>query len=142
MGRSYHQQGNLNDAQRCYQEAVTLNLPRSNYHCEVLLGLACQEQGTADPTPHFVAGLESGRDILAKSARLYDAWHYLALTQLCLGQKNEALTSYEKSTRICLRMGALQGACHDLQLLERTAPDTSGLREAVALLEAAMSSLG
>jgi tetratricopeptide (TPR) repeat protein len=138
LGRSCHQDGNLAEARRCYQEALALDLPRSNYRSAVLLGIACLEQGAAGPaSTHLAGGLELCRAMVAKTPEFYEAWYHMGLAQFALGQNEAALASYRQAVGVCSAQGAVDGALQDLQLLGRAKDCGPAIRDAVKALEAA-----
>ncbi len=140
LGRSLHQEGRLAEAHQAYQDALALDLPRSNYRCAVLLGVLCLEQGEVDSSQaHLARGLDLCRDMLAKTPGLYDARYHLALAQLAVGQADQAVESYREAVLACAATGAARGALQDLRLLERTGIGCPGLPEAATFLATLLS---
>ncbi|MGB7291033.1 MAG: tetratricopeptide repeat protein [Thermodesulfobacteriota bacterium] len=128
--------GHLDEALRCYEQALALNEPLNNYRSSVKLGIVCSQMGDADSArTYFNRAWELCGDVLEKTPRLYDAIYHLSISMLFAGKKDGAIANYRRAVEVCSAKGVVEDALRDLRLLGQVANPPYGVQDAITLLE-------
>jgi tetratricopeptide (TPR) repeat protein len=140
LGRAKHLIGELAEARRCYEEAITLNTPSTSYGCSVMLGIiSAQRDDYQCAQTYFILASELCHAALDKTPGLYDAIYKLSISLLCTGHSTEAIDSYQKAIKVCSAPGVLRDELRNLQLVQQIGKPPDGLQATIRLLEDAHS---
>lgn len=137
---AHHHIGQLADAWRRYEEALSLGTAETDYSCAVLMGILRMEEGKEkEANRYFTRGIDLCRNALGKSQASYAPLYKLALLLLAVGDLQGSKNAYKQALDACSERGVVTRQIKDLQLLERAAPGTEGLKAINKLLTGAMN---
>jgi serine/threonine protein kinase/tetratricopeptide (TPR) repeat protein len=132
--------GDLAEARTHYEQGLRIGLPPCNFLCAVKLGVVCLAMANPEEARrHLERGVALCGALLEKTPRLCEALYHLALAQLGLGEKAQALTAYRRALAVCPARGVVQDALHDLLPLRRPLSAVAGVEDVVRLLEQALA---
>lgn len=139
---THHHTGQLADAWRRYEESLSLGTYEIDFCCAILMGILRMEEGKEEESRrYFKRGIDLCRDALGKSqASSYEPLYKLALSLLAIGDLQGSKDAYKQALDACSEKGVVTRQIKDLQLLERAAPGTEGLKAINKLLTGAINS--
>jgi len=138
LGQAIHHQGNLQDAQGYYEQALGLEVPEVSHKAAANLGIIALAQGHSQKAAGLFEKAVGHCEKLIKDFPLfYEAVYHRAAAELGLGADAAALKTLKSALDICSAKGVLKEASQCLELLKRAKPDLKGLRKAFQMLKAA-----
>ncbi len=150
MGKTLLAIGELSKSSRCYTEALALDIPDTNYHVMLALGIVLLLQHKVGTRKIFIDAISHCQAILDKTASLYEPRYVLATALVGKAATNPgwveqekrselltpALTEYQRALEITAAPGIVQDAIRNLELIQ--AAGIEGLEPVFELLESAL----
>ncbi|MHB2016730.1 MAG: tetratricopeptide repeat protein [Candidatus Xenobia bacterium] len=134
LGLVWHRLGNVDEARRCYEEAMTLDIPSTSYSASVMLGVIHLAEGRGD---QGLSQLEEAqrlcRALLVKAPNAIRCLYHLALAELAAGREANALQTFQQA----LKASSARGIVTHMRCLLDLLPTPSD--RASALLDGAIA---